>query len=213
MTYEEKLSLIVDSINEARKIYDSNHVEFGVFVNKFKELSGYEIITILRKLEREKILRVCDRPSSLLPIDSIPYEEFNKPTFIKSFMLDVFDNFDQWVAKNTDIVDIKKTNDLNFYNFDENKRILNINNKEFKFSKDGKALSLLKIIIKKPKCLYYDDALEKIDGGYTKINEKIKDNYYQLCRGIQNKLSKKGILNFLEFDYNQVKINDIYKKN
>jgi len=106
----------------------------------------------------------------------------------------------------------KKETHLLEYKFEDIKNLLIVSGKEFRFSKDTKAVSLLKLIIKRSKGITYDEAFSVMDGGVIAFDSKTKDNYYQVCRGIQNKLSKKGVLDFLEYDFNQVKINKNYKK-
>jgi len=110
--------------------------------------------------------------------------------------------------------EIKENNDktkIPFY-FDNTKTIVTIRGKEIKFKKDTKKMALLKLLMKKPNGIYYAEALEELEGvGSDEENIDIKNTYYEVCRGIEISFAKNGITDFLSFDYNQAKINPIYK--
>ena len=116
------------------------------------------------------------------------------------------------LLKNED-EDIKEDNKsrVPFY-FDENKTIILIKDKEIKFKKDTKKMALLKYLMKKSKEIYYAEAVEVIEGAVTdEENTNIKNIYYEACRGIEISFAKKGITDFLIYDFNQAKINPKYK--
>jgi len=110
--------------------------------------------------------------------------------------------------------EIKENNNntkIPFY-FDDTKTIVTIRGKEIKFKKDTKKMALLKLLMKKPKGIYYAEAVEELEGaGSDEENIDIKNTYYEVCRGIEISFAKNGITDFLSFDYNQAKINPIYK--
>ncbi len=102
-----------------------------------------------------------------------------------------------------------RANDVNSFTLTEN--VLSINGKTIKFKKDARTLVLLKSLVKKSKGIYFSEEAKKLEGAIVDDNKDPKDIYYEVCRGIENRLAKMGITNFLEYDYNQAKINPRYK--
>ncbi len=116
------------------------------------------------------------------------------------------------LLKNED-EDIKEDNKAKvpFY-FNNDKTTILVNGKEIKFKKDTKKIALLKLLMKKPKGIYYAEALEELEGaGCDEENMNIKNAYYEVCRGIEISFAKKGVTDFLIYDFNQAKINTDYK--
>lgn len=98
-----------------------------------------------------------------------------------------------------------------FY-FDKNKATILIKEKEIKFQKDTRKMVVLELLTKKPKGIYYVDEVEKLEGVVSnKKNTDIKNGFYEVCRGIQNRFVKNDITDFLIFDFNEAKINPKYK--
>lgn len=98
----------------------------------------------------------------------------------------------------------------NWYKIDEENTSLTVNDKEFSYQKDGRVFIFLKKLIKNKKYLYFGEVSEEIDGAVGIDNPK--NTYYEVCRGIENRLAKKGITGFLEYNYNRARINPLYKK-
>lgn len=114
----------------------------------------------------------------------------------------------------TDEPEVEEKEIKNYYpfNFNDETAMLEINGKLAKFKKDTRKLALLKLLIKKPKGIYYDEAVDELEGAVTDEAMNTKNIYYEACRGIEISLAKVGITDFLHYDYNQAKINPIYKK-
>jgi len=102
-----------------------------------------------------------------------------------------------------------RTNNVSTFSLSEN--VLVINGKSIKFKKDARTLMLLKMLVKKTKGIYFSEEAKKIEGAIVDVNKDPKDTYYEVCRGIENRLAKIGITDFLEYDFNQAKINPLYK--
>ncbi len=98
------------------------------------------------------------------------------------------------------------------FTFNDETTTLDINGKMAKFKKDTRKLALLKLLIKKPKGIYYAEAVDELEGAMTDETMDTKNIYYEACRGIEITLAKAGITDFLSYDYNHAKINPIYKK-
>lgn len=88
--------------------------------------------------------------------------------------------------------------------------VLNINGKQIKFKKDERPISMLKLLVKKRKGIYYGEVVKILEGEVNELKNP-KNTYYDLCRGIANRLAKAGITEFILYDYNQAKINPDYK--
>ena len=98
-----------------------------------------------------------------------------------------------------------------FY-FDKNKATILIKEKEIKFQKDTRKMVVLELLTKKPKGIYYVDEVEKLEGVVSnKKNTDIKNGFYEVCRGIENRFVKNDITDFLIFDFNEARINPKYK--
>lgn len=98
----------------------------------------------------------------------------------------------------------------NTYSFNLVDNVLYVNGKPIRFRKDARTLSLLKLLMKKPKGIYYSEGVKRLEGAVDNIRNP-KNTYYEVCRGIANRLAKIGITDFLQYDYNQAKLNPTYK--
>lgn len=105
---------------------------------------------------------------------------------------------------------IPQRNNSNSFNLIDN--VLSINGKRIEFRKDTRKLALLKLLVKKQKGIYYSEVAEKLEGVVTDETKSTKNICYEACRGLENSLAKISITNFLQFDYNQAKINPLYKR-
>lgn len=93
MTYEEKLNIILEAINEARKIARKGHPIklYAKTDSKLKQIILQEIHDILLKLQDdEKIIQIQDIPSELKPLQHLEI------TSIDYFLLTILDKFDEW---------------------------------------------------------------------------------------------------------------------
>ncbi len=97
----------------------------------------------------------------------------------------------------------------NQYSLKDN--ILTINGREIKFQKDKRPLQLLRLLASRRSASYYSELVEEMEGAVNNMKDS-KNSYYETCRGISYSLAKAGITDFLNYDYNQVKINPLYKK-
>lgn len=89
--------------------------------------------------------------------------------------------------------------------------VLTVDQTEIRFRQDAKTLALLKILVKKTKGIYFSEEADKLEGA-TSDEVDLRNTYYEVCRGIGNRLAKVGITDFLQYDFNQAKINPRYKK-
>ena len=60
---------------------------------------------------------------------------------------------------------------------------------------------MLKLLVKKSKGIYYSEEAKKLEGAILDNNKEPKNTYYEVCRGIENRLAKIGITDFLQYDY------------
>jgi len=104
---------------------------------------------------------------------------------------------------------VPKINDSNSYSLTEN--VLSVNGKPIKFKRDARTLALLKLLVKKSKGIYFSEEAMKLEGAISDDKKDLKNTYYEVCRGIDNRLAKIGITDFLQYDFNQAKINPRYK--
>jgi len=98
------------------------------------------------------------------------------------------------------------------YSFNLTDNVLSINGKQIKFRKDTRKLALLKLLVKSKSGIYYSEVAEKLEGVVTDEIKNTKNVCYEACRGLENSFAKIGITDFLKFDYNQAKINSLYKR-
>ncbi len=98
------------------------------------------------------------------------------------------------------------------FTFDDEAILLIINGKQAKFKKDTRKLAVLKLLLKKTKGIYYSEVISELEGATTGEVKDPKNTYYEVCRGISNSLSKIGVTDFLQYDFNQAKINTLYKR-
>ena len=73
-------------------------------------------------------------------------------------------------------------------------------------------LAFFSLLLRKPRGLSFDEAHEKLAGATYSDDKVNKNPYYETCRGIQATFQKLGITDFLEYNFNQVKINPKYKR-
>jgi len=109
-------------------------------------------------------------------------------------------------------INLANINNANKYHFEYSTNILQVGNKQTKFKKDTRKLLLLKLLLKKPSGIYYDEVVDELEGVVTNVATKTKNIYYEAFRGIEISLGKIGVADFLIFDFNQAKINSIYKR-
>ncbi len=115
------------------------------------------------------------------------------------------------IAKFKRLLEEKDKAKIPFY-FDENKATILINNKEIKFKKGGDRITLLKILIEKRKGIDYVDEVEKIEGIISdKKDQDIKNKFYEISRGIEARLIKNDITDFLIYRFDNAQINPKYK--
>src|SRR5258708_1263490 len=95
------------------------------------------------------------------------------------------------------------------FSFIEN--VLSINGKEVKFKRDTRKFRFIKLLLANPKGIYFGEITEQLEGASIDGTKDVKNICYEMCRGIQNSLAKIGVTDFLEYDYNQAKINKNYK--
>jgi len=96
------------------------------------------------------------------------------------------------------------------YNLVDN--LLIINGKEVKLQKDRRKLRLLGLLSETPKGFYYSEVVEQVEGADSSGIKDLKNTYYEVCRGLTNSIARVGITDFLQYDFNQAKINPKYKK-
>ena len=104
---------------------------------------------------------------------------------------------------------VPNTSDINSFSLTEN--VLSVNGKPIKFKRDARTLTLLKLLVKKSKGIYFSEETKKLEGAMSNDKKNLKNTYYEVCRGIDNRLAKIGITDFLQYDFNQAKINPRYK--
>lgn len=90
--------------------------------------------------------------------------------------------------------------------------ILTIDGNDVKLKKDTRKLRLLELITQELSGIYFSEVIEEVEGADYDTSKDWKNTYYEVCRGIRNSLARAGITDFLIYDYNQAKVNKIYKK-
>ncbi len=98
------------------------------------------------------------------------------------------------------------------FTFNDENTTLAIKDKQIKFKKDTRKLAMLKLLIKKPKGIYFGEIAEELEGVGTDKTMNTKNIYYEACRSIEHSFVKVGIPDFLNYNFNQAKINPTYKK-
>ena len=88
---------------------------------------------------------------------------------------------------------------------------LTIDGQAIKFKADRRKIAVLNLIVKNAKGIYFSEEEKEIEGA-TGATKDIKNICYEACRGIEIRLAKFGITDFIIFDFNKAKINSIYKK-
>lgn len=114
-------------------------------------------------------------------------------------------------AKGLSSEHVKKKGTIEF-SFDPETAIIVINGKAIHFRKDTQKMALLKLLVNKPRGIYYDEVAEEIEGAVIRESKNLQNAYYEACRGIQISMLKVEITDFLIFNYNHAKINPLYKR-
>jgi hypothetical protein len=205
MTYDEKLSRILEAIQATRET-SINTSTVNLYITKADGLDDFdpnEIYDILHGIERkEKVLEIEDVPSLVAPHSGHPPASF-LGNAQSHFSIKLLTGYDDWRSKV--FLKEKKT-----YFFNKDKGILNIKGSEIEFKVGGRRIPYLNALVNTDDYLYHSDVANELEGA-----EQIKDaknTYYELCRGITTRLSEFGISDFLEYDYNRARINPLYKR-
>jgi len=111
-----------------------------------------------------------------------------------------------------EVTEDKKATEKIPYSLSEERGVLKIGNQEIRFKKETRKFSLLAALVKEPKGIYYGEIAEEIEGATYGKTDEIKNKYYEVCRGIEVRLLKSGITDFLIFNYNKAAINPLYRK-
>jgi len=98
------------------------------------------------------------------------------------------------------------------YSFNKEKAILKIRGKEIFFRQETRKIEFLSLLTKTSGFVYFSETAEGLEGANQEALKNIKNTYYEVCRGIESRLLKKGITDFLDYNYNRAKINPRYKK-
>ncbi len=100
--------------------------------------------------------------------------------------------------------------------FDKKTNTLILGKENIKF-KDGKRLSLLELVFKNKKKVYFDEALKYIEGIDTEevVRDKdrlarLKKNFLNYCDGINTQVVKKNFPKILNFSSNRVEVSSTY---
>lgn len=112
---------------------------------------------------------------------------------------------EQLPLKSSDAPQTYKTNSFSLM-----ENILSVNEKPIKFKRDGRTLAMLKLLVRKPKGIYYSEEVKSLEGAIDAIRSP-KNTYYEVCRGIANRLAKIGVTDFLQYDYSQARLNPTYR--
>lgn len=210
MTYHEKLSKILDAIQTARENF-INTSTIKLYIAKANDLDDFdpnEIYDILHGIERqEKVLAIEDVPSNVAPHAGYPPPSF-LGEYSSCFTIKLLDDFDNWRSKIS-------PNEKNVYSFDKDRGILTVKGKEIPFIDEGRRIPYLDALVNSneedsDEYVYHSEVAEELEGA-NQLKDA-KNTYYELCRGINARLTKNDIANFLECDYNKARINPLYKK-
>lgn len=193
-----------------------------------KLVSFYSIFRDYEKIRDDKIKK--KEIFSTLGLDMV-FQELNdimnykedKKRYLREFdvgeykvhLQRVFNHTREIILAEVVVKNIQKTTNTNtsyIYTFDDVASILSINGRQVKFKKDTRKLTMLKLLLKKPKGIYYDEVTQELEGASADGLHNPKNTYYEVCRGIYNSLARVGITDFIQYDFNQAKINPLYKK-
>jgi len=98
------------------------------------------------------------------------------------------------------------------YAFDKNRAVLKSNGKEISFKKETRKIEFFTLLTKTPGYVYFSEVAEELDGASKDALKDPKNTYYEVCRGIEARLLKIGITDFLDYNFNKARINPHYRK-
>jgi len=98
------------------------------------------------------------------------------------------------------------------YSFDKKRAVLKVKDKEIPFKKETRKIEFLTLLAKSPKYVYFSEVAEELDGANKEALKNAKNTYYEVCRGIEARLLKKGVSDFLDYNYNRARIYPRYKR-
>lgn len=209
MTFKDKLKLITEAIQAARE--SSLDLEtINLYITKANGLEDFdpnEIYDILHKIEvQDKVLSIEDVPTFVASHAGFPPEDFLSGQ--TSFILKLLNGFDKWSSKVSPEVHSS-------YFFDKDKGLITINGEKILFKNEGKRIPYLDALVNSNEVnsdeyIYHDEIADELEGA-----SKMKDPriiYYELCRGIEARLIKSKVNDFLQFDTSRARINPKYKQ-
>lgn len=132
-------------------------------------------------------------------------------SFVKPEIISCLNRFILYLLTPEDFEDQGKEQEVQ-YSFDKKRAVLKVKNKEIPFKKETRKIEFLTLLTKSPKNVYFSEAAEELEGAELKALKNAKNTYYEVCRGIEARLLKKGISDFLDYSYNRARINPRYKK-
>jgi hypothetical protein len=133
MTYEEKLSIIIDAIQEARKRMGGANNLVKIFITKdnhLKDIYIHELNDILKHLEIESAIQVMKLPKELEPYSVSLIDE-------GSYFLLAIKGFDEWYGQFL-IKEKSRVENLSDANFNEIYTVLTQIEDQLQFSQSGK---------------------------------------------------------------------------
>lgn len=217
----QKYELALVQISRLKETRGWNAWEYLKFF--YEMFNGYETIKY-EAVKRNKLFESWNLDYLIQEIQAIlkntTYDQVKVLTYANYFiylqkahrqLIDEIVKFEHLYNSEKEEIGVKETMQQISFTFDVNTATVQILEKPVKFKKDTRKLTLLKLLLKKPKGIYYDEAIEALEGVITEENFNAKNSYYEACRGIETNFLKVGITDFLIFDYNQTKINPLYK--
>jgi hypothetical protein len=132
-------------------------------------------------------------------------------SFVKPEIISCLNRFVLYLITPEDFEDQAKNQEIQ-YSFDKKRAVLKVKDKEIPFKKETRKIEFLTLLAKSPKYVYFSEVAEELDGASQEALKDAKNTYYEVCRGIEARLLKKGVSDFLDYNFNRARINPRYKR-
>jgi len=131
--------------------------------------------------------------------------------FVKPEIISCLNRFILYLLTPEDL-EVQEKDQKAQYAFDKNRAILKSNGKEISFKKETRKIEFFTLLTKTPGYVYFSEVAEELDGASKDALKDPKNTYYEVCRGIEARLLKIGITDFLDYNFNKARINPHYTK-
>lgn len=131
--------------------------------------------------------------------------------FVKPEIISCLNRFILYLLTPEDL-EVQEKNQKAQYSFDKKRAILKSKGKEISFKKETRKIEFFTLLTKTPGHIYFSEVAVELDGANKDTLKEAKNTYYEVCRGIEARLLKKGLTDFLDYNFNRARINPRYKK-